>query len=655
MSAGNSEKRRRILVIDDNASIHDDFRKILSPSVSCAAHDELHSALFGHRPPAEPEQPQYELHSAFQGQEACEKVRRALDNGDSYALAFVDMRMPPGWDGLETIEHLWREDQDVQIVICSAYSDHPWEEIKRRLGQTDGLLLLKKPFDNVEVLQLASALTTKWELARQARMRLAELEAAVSERTLALRQANEKLEREIAERKQYERQLEHTALYDALTDLPNRSLLLRRVGECLSGTAESGHELALLFLDVDNFKRINDSLGHAAGDQFLIEVAQRITNAVRAAHEDGVGRQALTARLGGDEFVVLLDGVRRPSDLESAARRIQEALSRPMMVAGHEVVVSSSIGIARARPPLPTPEQLLREADTAMYHAKQSGKSRVAIFDERMHTAVCARLELEHELRLAVESGTMEVAYQPLVSLESGRMVAVEALARWPHSRPTVLPPSEFIAMAEETGLICALGRRVLELACRQVHEWNTRRPGRELSASVNVSKRQLQDPDFAGHVRETLARTGLDCRHLNLEITESVIMEDPDALESAVRDLVGIGIQLHMDDFGTGQSSLSRLKNFPLQVLKIDRSFLVTGDREYVAIMQAIVHLAHNLDMKVTAEGIETSEQLAQVIALNCDFGQGYLFSRPQAAEGLERLLDQPLGQVCDGADAPR
>jgi len=632
-------RNRRILIVDDTRAIHDDFRKILCADLRPPdALDNLRATLFGASGRA-PEAVRFVIESAFQGEEAAAKVKAALDAAEPYAMAFVDMRMPPGWDGLETIEHLWRLDPRLEIVICTAYSDHSWEGILQRLGRTDQLLLLKKPFDNTEVSQLACALTEKWHLARKADRHLSDLEAEVKRRTGELATKATQLEREMADRNLAQDRLRYSATHDALTGLPNRVAFLEALSAEVSRSEgpECESNFAVLFLDMDNFKTINDSLGHGSGDELLVLAAGRLTEAL-ATFPGGT----MLARLGGDEFVILLKSVRSVADAEAAADGVRQEFQRPFGVSNQEVAASMSIGIAMGDS-RKNADTLLRNADTAMYRAKLAGKARFAVFDEVMHAEVSRRLELENSLRVALERGQFVIEYQPIVFIDTARIRGFEALVRWSHPARGLLGPAEFIPVAEEIGMIVPLGRWVMETACRQIHQWNLSVPSDQpLSISVNISRRQLREPQFVADVAQLLADTGLPERLLHLEITESAIMEDVEVMIGVMQRLRDLGVAVEMDDFGTGHSSLSCLHQFPLDTLKIDRSFIATmgTDRKYAAIVQAIVTLADTLGMKVLAEGIETPDQLRQLLALKCHYGQGFLFSPPVSASNVPAML---------------
>jgi len=442
---------------------------------------------------------------------------------------------------------------------------------------------------------------------------------------------------------------------DPLTGLPNRLLFIDRVGRLIKHTKRrKDHLFAVLFLDLDGFKMINDSMGHLIGDQLLLGVANRLEKCLRST--DTVARLGETftvARLGGDEFTVLLDDIKDPSDAKRAADRMMKALVPPFILGGKEVFTSVSIGIALSNSAYEQPEDILRDADTAMYRAKSLGKARFEVFDADMRASVMARLQLETDLRRALERGEFRNFYQPIVALVSGEIAGFEALLRWQHPTRGLLGPIEFIPVAEETGLIRELGWWNLREACRQISEWRAGSiANRHLAISVNLSAKQFLQPNLVEDIRKLLSELALPPEALKLEITESTVMADPSGAVEMLQQIKSLGIRLAIDDFGTGYSSLSYLHRFPLDTLKIDRSFIsgMGDDGEGMEIARTILPMANNLRLDVVAEGVETLQQVAMLKKLQCKYGQGYYFSRPLSAEGTTALLAGELTwQACE------
>jgi diguanylate cyclase (GGDEF)-like protein/PAS domain S-box-containing protein len=439
---------------------------------------------------------------------------------------------------------------------------------------------------------------------------------------------------DISERKTLEAQLLHQAFHDPLTELANRALFNDRLGHALSRTAREPGRVAVLLLDLDNFKTVNDTQGHAAGDRMLEAVAARLRGATRGCDT--------VARLGGDEFAVLLEQMHAAAGAQVVAERILEALHQPVEIAlGRAVTVSASVGIA-IHGAEDGAEELLRNADVAMYEAKSRARGRWVVFDPDMHTSLVDRVSLEVDLRWAIERRQLALAYQPIVDLRSGQPTGVEALLRWTHPRRGEIPPMAFIPMAEETGLIVPLGRWVLVEACRQGARWNARAGRPPLTITINLSGRQLLHETIVADVQHALAMSRLDPACLILEITETVLMQDTDDVLPRLRALKALGIRLAIDDFGTGYSSLSYLQQFPVDVLKIDQSFidgLLRGTND-AALVRTIVSLAGSLTLRTIAEGVEDARQQQQLRDLGCDAAQGFLFSRPVSAQEIERLL---------------
>ena len=458
------------------------------------------------------------------------------------------------------------------------------------------------------------------------------LERRVKARTKELARANAGLEAEIAERRLADQRVVHMAHHDALTGLPNRTLLADRVGQAIARAHRSGGKLAVLFLDLDRFKNVNDSFGHAVGDMLLTGVSARLTSSRR--EEDTV------ARLGGDEFIVSIPDVADAAEAEAVAARILSDLAKPFTINGHQLHADVSIGIALYPRDGETAETLMRNADTAMYHAKESGRGNYQFFNAQLTERVSRRLSTETNLRRALERGEFTVHYQPLVNLSSGRVDGAEALLRWPQPDDQLVSPVEFIPIAEETGLIVPLGEWVLLEACAQAQAWQTAHPG--LRMAVNLSARQFRQKNLIGMIEQVLGESRLHPSLLELELTEGMLMHNVEEAAHILARLDEIGVRLAIDDFGTGYSSLSYLKRFPIHTLKIDRSFVrdISTDPDDAAIVTAIVAMARSLNLRVTAEGVETEEQAAFLRSLTCDQAQGFHFGRPMpSAEFAVRL----------------
>jgi diguanylate cyclase (GGDEF)-like protein len=436
------------------------------------------------------------------------------------------------------------------------------------------------------------------------------------------------------EHKRTEAALAHQALHDSLTGLPNRSLLLDRLDQAMARARRRETRPAVLLLDLDHFKVVNESQGHAAGDRLLVAVAERLRSSVRPSDT--------VARFGGDEFVVVCEDMVSEWEATLVGQRLSATLEDPFLVDGHEHFMTASIGVVLADPD-DAPEAVLRDADSAMYEAKHRGRARTELFDERLRARAAARMETESALRRALDRGEFILVYQPIVLLSEGRMVGAEALLRWQHPERGTITPDQFIPVAEETGLIVPIGAWVLEEACRQSRRWREAAPGRPpLAVSVNLSARQLVSPGFLDVVARALSDNAVDPSTFHLEITESVLMGDADFYVETLTALKALGVRLAIDDFGTGYSSLSYLRRFPIDKIKVDRSFVsdLDGGGGEWSIVAAVIAMAQALGRVALAEGVETPEQLSGLRALGCDFAQGYHFSRPLPPEDLDRLL---------------
>jgi PAS domain S-box-containing protein len=467
---------------------------------------------------------------------------------------------------------------------------------------------------------------------------------------------------DVTESRQAEARIRHMSLHDSLTGLPNRILFADRVDQALlQFKRDPTRHFAVLFIDLDRFKVINDGIGHEAGDVLLKTISTRLLNCLRStdslsrpngietdgANEIDDSNGHTLARMGGDEFTLILSPIQSTGDATLVAQRVLDIISQPITFGGHEMKMTASIGVVNETTSYASSQELLRDADSAMYRAKNSGKNRYAIFDSTMHEAAVSRILLETDLRLALEQNQLILHYQPILSLAAQQVRGFEALIRWPHidseGNVRMISPTEFIPIAEDTGLILHLGSWVLEKACQQMALWKRKHPAaKDITIAINVSAKQLVDDSFIDHLRNVLQQTGLDPKSIRLEITESVLMDDRHDPLTKLANLKATGVLLAMDDFGTGHSSLSCLHRFPIDILKVDRSFVqnMNGERHAAAVVKAVISLAHNMAMTVVAEGVELPEQMALLRSLDCDLVQGFLFSRPLTAEGAEQFL---------------
>jgi len=442
-------------------------------------------------------------------------------------------------------------------------------------------------------------------------------------------------------------EMRHLAYHDSLTGLPNRNLFTEHLERALARARRGGSRVTVLFLDLDRFKMVNDSLGHAAGDHLLVAVGQRLRTCLRATD--------VAARLGGDEFAVLAEDSEGHSDADAVAERIIEALREPIVLNGRELSVTASVGVAVSDPGEGDAHALLRNADLAMYRAKVDGLGRYLVFEQQMHTVLSQRLEMEADLRRAIGAGEFVVHYQPIVSLAGGDLVGLEALVRWAHG-DVLVPPGEFIPVAEDMGLIVPIGKWVLREAMQQVRRWQDRHHGlHRLGLSVNISARQLRQPELVDDIVDALQATRFDPSCLTLEITETALLRDTSRALETLDDLRALGIHLALDDFGTGYSSLSYLREFPIDAIKIDKSFVggITHGSEEAAVARAVIELGRTLDIDTVAEGIEGAHQLEELRSLRCDYGQGYHFSPPLPSAELEPLLRAEAARIAAQLDA--
>ncbi|WLI30610.1 EAL domain-containing protein [Pseudomonas rhodesiae] len=612
-NADSTRANRRILIVDDTASIHEDFRKILCADTHAEPSlDSLEETLFG--TPAAPRQV-FELDSAYQGQEALALVSQALAANAPYAMVFIDMRMPPGWDGLQTIEQLWNVDPNLQIALCTAYSDYSFEAIEARLKYNDQLLILKKPFDHLEIRQMASALTWKWQLAQDVARKVSGLERTIEERVQELLKVS------------------HLLQYDALTELPNSTLLGDRLTQAIALGRRHDTQLAVMFIGLDRFKRINNALGYPVGDEVLQQVSHSLVATVRDS--DSV------FRYGSDEFVIVLHDVQHPQQTQHIADKVLRTISATRHVAGHDLSVTASLGISIYPNDSCNAVELIKHAETAMHTSKERGANDFSFYTEDMNLRAQRQQNLESAIRHALERDEFVLHYQPKLDLRSGRIVGAEALIRWFQPRSGWVSPADFIPVAEDSGLIVPLTQWVLHQACEQAQAW--RGMGLPpLCMSVNVSPIDFRQRDFVDNLAAILKQSGLPPARLELEITESVLMQNVDETVDILQKIKAMGVRLALDDFGTGYSSLSYLRRFPIDVLKIDQSFVrgLNVNSQDAQLISAIIGMGKSLELNIIAEGVETVEQLNFLKTQQCEEGQGFLFSKAVPPKDFAHML---------------
>ena len=557
----------------------------------------------------------YQVRKAINGQLALTAVQARLPD-----LILLDIMMPD-MDGYAVCAHLKEmpHTADIPVIFLSALDD-AFDKVKAfKVGGAD---YMTKPFHFEEVLVRVQHQLALRAAEQKIHLLNAYLEERVIERTQQLEIANVRL-------------LE-MALCDSLTQLANRAAFIDRLGEALTQLqTQPDSRFSVLFLDCDRFKIVNESLGHFVGDQLLVAIAQRLKQHLRQSDT--------LARLGGDEFAILLTHAIDQDSTIQFAEEILAAFIEPFTLQDHQVFINVSIGIAFGKTDYNKPEHLLRDADTAMYHAKAAGKAQYRIFEATMYRAALQLLQIETDLRRAIRQQEFSLNYQPIVALDSGKIAGLEALIRWNHPDRGFIPPSSFIPVAEETGLIADIGTWVLREACHQIRNWQKQGViDPDFSVSVNLSARQFAQNNLMEQITHILAEADLSPSCLKLEVTESAIMDNPKSAADILAKLRQQQIQLSMDDFGTGYSSLSYLQSFPMDYLKIDRSFVMSldGTEAQLGLIPIIVKIAQTMNMQVVAEGIETLEQLAQLRSLNCDFGQGYFFSKPLTAEKVVELI---------------
>ena len=619
----------RVLVVDDEAAIRDAYRQIFDepqPGSQNDARRSLGAKLFGGvagRQPDRTSKSALNFDAVYcEGAEtAVAAVQAALDANQPFAVVFLDVRMPPGPDGVWAASRIRELDPAVEIAVCTAYSDVDPGDIGGRVPPDDKLSYLQKPFHPHEVRQMAIALASKWRA---------------------------------------ERHLARLAYFDSLTGLPNREQAHSRLRTALEVTQQRGKMLAVMYIDLDNFKRINDTLGHSVGDEVLKVAAERLGKSLRRVDDfSSAGSKAERpgdlGRLGGDEFMVILPDISSSDDARAVADRLIAAIQQPMQLSNNTVIITPSIGIAIAPTDGTDVASLLRHGDLAMYFAKRRWPGSFAFFDVSMNEGMLQRYTIEGKLRGALERGELSLHYQPQIEMATGDIAGMEALLRWTNDELGVVPPMDFIPIAEATGLIIPIGEWVLKTACAQVRKWCDEGLSVKRIA-VNIAGQQFAMPNFVEVVKAALDETGLEHGMLELEITESMVMIDEKRSEKLLAELHAIGVSVAIDDFGTGYSNFQRLQHLAIDRLKMDRSFVrdLSETADDGAIAAAIINVAKALKVGIVAEGVESFAQLRFLQDHHCNQAQGFLLSRALPASEARLVLQRATEQF-DGSRTQR
>lgn len=620
---------RRILIIDEHFGIQQVLGKELTvPLANPRAITVLEAMMF--RKPNCLSAANFDVASTHREQSGFTMVGQALAQGRPYAMCILDICMRPGRDGIAIIEQLWRVDPRMQVVVCSDRTADDWGQAAERLGNPDRMLVLRKPFEPIEVQQCANSLCGKWHNERLMREQLADLQDTVTQRTQGWQAAT--------------RELEHVATHDGLTGLPNRSLFEAGLGKAITHATLEHSTFALMVCSFDRLRSINESLGHASGDALMRDAAHRVKEAIRGV--DAVGR------LSADEFAIMLATPATKHDAERVAARIAQSFRHPARLNDIDVHAAPAIGVAFFPEDGRSATDLLAHAGTARQVAKQRGGLEAQRYCSSIELeAGRARIVLEGELHRALVREQFSLHYQPQVDTRNNTIRGAEALIRWHHPTLGSVSPAQFIPLAEETGLITSIGEWVLRAACAQAKEWQ-RRGHLQFRVAVNLSAVQLRTAAIVDTVHHALLDAELDPTLLELELTESCVMTDPVRAAAVLKQLSHLGVSIAIDDFGTGYSSLSYLRRLPIDTLKVDGSFIseMPLQPEDASIVQAIITLAHTLKLNVIAEGVETVEQLAFLRTLACEAYQGYLYSRPLGAEAFLELLARQAGNPAQG-----
>jgi diguanylate cyclase (GGDEF)-like protein len=607
---GEANTTNRVLVVDDDAMLINEYLKCLGkdfePDEATSTLSDLEKVLFGEETD-DRGAARFDVQSRNQGKAAVEAVRDAVKTGNPFAIVFLDIRMPPGIDGIETAKLIRSIDPNINIVIVTGSLSPEPEDLGTEIPPADRIFFFKKPFHGIECRQLAAALCGKWHA------------------DLALRRANDVLEQRVWERTEA---LHKLAYYDPVTQLPNRLKLLDELQLQIDELKCPDLDNGVILLDIDRFSFINETMGYDCGTELLSSFGKRL---VQACRDLSHGQQSVVGRFGADEFACLVPGVEGPDELKAFTEQIRAAIEEPFLIAGREIFLKASIGVAWYPSHGKDAKEVFRSAEAALHRSMRKPHRGITWYHSEMQDQAKYEFDLQSELRQALENGEIVTWFQPQLSLRTGKIAGVEALARWQRPDGTILQPADFIPLSEEIGISDLLFEAVLKHVCRTVAGWQ-RQFTWDIPVSVNLSAHQLRNHKLLEIIKGGLKDVGVEQSLLNLELTETVLLEDLTIAEPVLRDLSDYGVGIHIDDFGTGYSSLSYLADLPVQTLKIDQSFVerLTESDTNSRVVQAIVGLGKAMGLEVVAEGVETEQQLLMVNQYGCDLAQGYFIGRP-------------------------
>lgn len=618
MSDLRSESANRVLVVDDDAQLIGEYVHCLGedfePDAATATLGDLEKVLLGEEND-EHAGARFEVHSRNQGEAAVEAVEVAIEAGKPYAIIFIDIRLSPGMGGIAAAKQIRGLDPNINIVVVTSTLSVDPDNLGRQIPPADKVFFFKKPFHGAECRQLAAALCGKWHA------------------DLALRRANEDLEHRVEERTAA---LQKIAYFDMVTRLPNQLLLIEELKNLISKAEDTEGDTVVVLLDIERFSFINETMGYDSGTELLRSVGNRLS---RTFVEDLNGRRAIVGRFGSDEFAVLMPGVDSDMDIRDLAERVKQMVEEPFLINGRDLFLKAAIGVSWHPVHGRDAKSVFRCAEAALHRSIRSLDCAITYYHNEMRYHARHKFDLEAELRGAIESGQVTAHYQPQQCTKTGELAGVEALARWTRPDGSIVPPSDFVPLSEEMGISDVLFESIMNTVCRDVRRW--REEGEwEIPVSVNISAHQLRNADLVSMIKGILTSAEVDEKLINLELTETVLLEDLTIAQPVLEDLASYGVGIHIDDFGTGYSSLSYLAQLPVQTLKIDRAFIaqLSDPKANTKVVEAIIALGKAMELEVVAEGVETDQQYAIVRRLGCDLVQGYFIARPMPADQLPK-----------------